>query len=562
MMLGENGKINETLIKDSIIEKVDINLYEVYKSICKIIYKKEFGTGFFIKLYLEGKELLCLMTNHHVIRKEMIEENELIDVYYNLEKNQLKIKLDQKERFILYNTKMDITLIEIIPDDKIKAKFFLLPNLENVDYINKKIFIVQYPNGDKLSHSHGKIKDVVDFELIHSASTYHGSSGSPIFLEGTTKVIGIHKQGNKKREENLGTLIYPFIQLLQSKKENKKLPKELKTNNDKKLNKKDSNKNIFQIPNCQIIGDQKQYNDNTNIKYDSDDKNFKGLKKIIIYENGEYYIGPLLNGLRNGKGVIYYKNGKMKYEGDFVNDKFEGYGKYIWENGDYYIGEFLNGLRNGKGTKYYKDGNIGYEGDFLNDNKDGFGKYYYPNGENYIGRYLNNKRCGKGIVYYKNGKIKYDGEFVNDKYEGFGKYVFENGNFYFGQWLKNKRHGKGVEYYKNCMIQYDGEFVDDKKEGYGKYYYENGDIYIGQFLDDNIHGKGVIYDMNGNIKKQGNFINGKIEEIIKIKYSDNNKLVLNKNKYAGRQYYYDNDDKIDINNIKYVVVLTKQFQNV
>ena len=36
------------------------------------------------------------------------------------------------------------------------------------------------------------------------------------------------------------------------------------------------------------------------------------------------------------------------YEGDFINDKFEGIGKYILENGIYYIGEWKNGLRNGK----------------------------------------------------------------------------------------------------------------------------------------------------------------------------------------------------------------------
>ena len=46
-----------------------------------------------------------------------------------------------------------------------------------------------------------------------------------------------------------------------------------------------------------------------------------------------------MNGLKNGRGKEYYKNGKIKYEGDFINDKYEGYGKYIWENGEYYIGK-------------------------------------------------------------------------------------------------------------------------------------------------------------------------------------------------------------------------------
>ena len=56
-------------------------------------------------------------------------------------------------------------------------------------------------------------------------------------------------------------------------------------------------------------------------------------------------IGEWKNGLRNGKGTYYYANGKMKYEGDYINDKFEGNGKCIWEDDEYYIGEYKYGLR-------------------------------------------------------------------------------------------------------------------------------------------------------------------------------------------------------------------------
>ena len=42
----------------------------------------------------------------------------------------------------------------------------------------------------------------------------------------------------------------------------------------------------------------------------------------------------------NGKGIYYYSNGNIKYEGDWVNDDLEGYGKYICEDGEYYIGQW------------------------------------------------------------------------------------------------------------------------------------------------------------------------------------------------------------------------------
>ena len=211
----------EVEIKDRLIKKVDMNLYEVINSICKIIYNNNVGTGFLIKLYKDEKKLNCLMTNEHIITKDMIESYKLINIFYKNEKKWIKIKLDKNKRYIKYDMDLDITIIEIIPEDEVKEKYFLLPNINNdVNYINEDIYIPQYPNGENLSYSEGKIKDINKYELIYDASTTSGSSGSPILLKNTTKVIGIHKQGSIKKSENYGTLIYSFIQLLQSSENN------------------------------------------------------------------------------------------------------------------------------------------------------------------------------------------------------------------------------------------------------------------------------------------------------------------------------------------------------
>ena len=47
----------------------------------------------------------------------------------------------------------------------------------------------------------------------------------------------------------------------------------------------------------------------------------KEMEKIIL-EDGKYNIGQYKNGLRNGKGTMYYANGKIKYKGDWIDDKF------------------------------------------------------------------------------------------------------------------------------------------------------------------------------------------------------------------------------------------------
>ena len=332
-----DDRINESENKTSKIKAIDINLYKVIRSICKITYEKKIikdnesyyettlGSGFFIKLFINENELFCLMTNEHVIKEEMIKSHETIIVNYGFENELIQIKLDQSKRFIKYfpqkDDNIDITIIEILEDDNVKKEYFLLPNLNNINNINdKEIYIPQYPAKENISYSKGKIKsiNINNYEIIHNASTKPGSSGSPIFLKDTKEVIGVHKQGSiRKINENYGTLMYKILQLLKKEK-------------------------------CKIKG-----------------RLMNNQKKI--YKNGDYYIGQTLKDIPQGKGKKYYKNGNIKYEGDFVNGKYEGKGIYIWESNERYDGEWLKGKKNGKGIIYYKNGNIKYDGDFVND---------------------------------------------------------------------------------------------------------------------------------------------------------------------------------------------------
>ena len=122
--------------------------------------------------------------------------------------------MNKSERFIECYKSLDITVIEIRPQDKIEEKYFLLPNLETNEFINKEIYIPQFAGG-LLCSSEGMIMNIdKGFEIIHSAGTDNGSSGSPIFLKNSKKVIGIHKAGHKSLTQNYGTLISYLIQSL------------------------------------------------------------------------------------------------------------------------------------------------------------------------------------------------------------------------------------------------------------------------------------------------------------------------------------------------------------
>ena len=93
-------------------------------------------------------------------------------------------------------------------------------------------------------------------------------------------------------------------------------------------------------------------------------------------------------------GVLFDKNNKLIFKGNYYNNK-----KY------------------GKGKFYFKDKEY-YEGEFFDDKMEGKGIYYYDNGDSWEGYFKNNMKHGVGIMTYKSSGDIYLYEFENDNYMG------------------------------------------------------------------------------------------------------------------------------------------------
>ena len=61
-----------------------------------------------------------------------------------------------------------------------------------------------------------------------------------------------------------------------------------------------------------------------------------------------------------------------EYTGNFMKNKFNGYGVFKWHIGIIYQGNFVNGLLEGKGILYWDEEK--YDGNFENDKITGKGK--------------------------------------------------------------------------------------------------------------------------------------------------------------------------------------------
>ena len=269
---------------------------KISKSICQISYgdnnSQSYGSGFF--MLVNG--LKCLLTNYHVIPKNIIFGVIDIQIYNN---KKINIKLDDNDRYIQYFQDIDITIIEIKESDNILLDIdFLDYDLNYLSgyeqYKNIDIFTLQYPNDD-IEVASGKIIEILNnFEFKHTIDTENGSSGSPIIIPNILKVVGIHKQGDKRNiKVNYGSFIGEIFKKNLLNKIEIKNDNNLKSINDEldknyivgeiNISKDDIGKNI------RIINSYEEFCSENKLNIDPKYKNEKDIKKCIIEINDVKY---------------------------------------------------------------------------------------------------------------------------------------------------------------------------------------------------------------------------------------------------------------------------------
>ena len=177
----------------------------------------------------------------------------------------------------------------------------------------------------------------------------------------------------------------------------------------------------------------------------------------------------------NGYAKDYYDNGKLKFEGEYLNGKRNGKAKEFYHNGFLkFEGEYLNDERNGKAKEYYDNGNLIYEGEYLKGKKKGRAKVYNYDGLLRIGK-INNELEYKIENFHDNHEIyvphndkiiEYERRYLNGKgKEYYSKFTYDDHQIlkFEGEYLNGKRNGKGKEYDDNGNLKFEGEYLDCNK---------------------------------------------------------------------------------------------------
>ena len=194
---------------------------QMEKFICKIKIGETIGTAFFCEIPFPNKNnmLPVLISNNHTINRDFLFNNgSELEIHIKEKKDIIKLNLDKRMKYT--NEKYDITIIELKETDEIK-NFLELDDIiiddiinnnnKNKEFIDKTIYIIQYPESE-LSVSYGLLDNIYadkNYNFIHKCSTKNGSSGSPI-MNMSNKIIGVHKEGYKD-EYNIGSFLNEAI---------------------------------------------------------------------------------------------------------------------------------------------------------------------------------------------------------------------------------------------------------------------------------------------------------------------------------------------------------------
>ncbi|KAJ6675621.1 hypothetical protein OIU85_011747 [Salix viminalis] len=171
---------------------------------------------------------------------------------------------------------------------------------------------------------------------------------------------------------------------------------------------------------------------------------------VQVYSNGDVYEGEFHKGKCSGSGVYYYYM-SGRYEGDWVDGKYDDHGVETWARGSRYRGQYRQGLRHGFGVYRFYTGDV-YAGEWSNGQTHGCGVHTCEDGSRYVGEFKWGVKHGLGHYHFRNGDT-YAGEYFADKMHGFGVYHFANGHRYEGAWHEGRRQGLGMYTFRNGETQ-------------------------------------------------------------------------------------------------------------
>ena len=158
--------------------------------------------------------------------------------------------------------------------------------------------------------------------------------------------------------------------------------------------------------NGQPVGEMKRFHENGKIK------------AILFHFSGSDKISA----------ELFDENGVLYAKGNYLKTAKDSTWKYF--NNKRIVGQedFSNGLKNGRSIAYFEDGKPAMESMWVNGVQNGVTRSFYPSGNKKSEiMYKDGKRNGVSLVYYESGLQQIVGHYIDDNAEGSWKFQDEQG---------------------------------------------------------------------------------------------------------------------------------------
>lgn len=274
------------------------------------------------------------------------------------------------------------------------------------------------------------------------------------------------------------------------------------------------------------------------------------LEKLEKYEDGVLVVDEASTAILDIR-EDYYDDGKIKSSGPYRSGRKQGnfreYDKSGNENGgalydeDVKIGEGMIdslGRRIGKWKLFYPEGELRAEGEYVRGMKEGQWTYFYGNGQKeQKGVYRDDLPVGQWQWFFANGKmhrdefyrkgkedghaVEYDtlsnvineGDYVNGAKTGPWKLTV-NDHQEEGEYLDGERNGIWTWKYANGKKSFQGEFQIGIPINKHKYWYESGQVSMaGSYDGGEMNDRWDYYDESGLLILQIEYEVGKVVRI-------------------------------------------------
>ena len=214
MVLLEDSTIPISLVSTSKIkEQMETCIFKI------LVSQKESKiecTGFFCLIPFKNKNLPVIITNNHVINKEILKKEKFISIELNGILKNIQIN-DNRMKYT--NQEFDITIIEIIPK---KDNIFNFLELDEEILFEEKFELMLRKSSIYLLFSektslvsYGILNRIEEKKIYHLCNTGEGSLGAPILNLSTNKVIGINIGSSMRMKFNIGILLkYPITEFI------------------------------------------------------------------------------------------------------------------------------------------------------------------------------------------------------------------------------------------------------------------------------------------------------------------------------------------------------------